>query len=299
MPISGAGAPVVGPASTQHLVRVGVSYAHTDVCSLGEASGSWGYGSSAKKCCANAYVNYGQVGGAAAARLRTCTRGGAGRAAGAAPGCWRAAGSWALRPGAGAGEGPHVRGGGGPGDWYFEVGAEVPLPRTAQCTVRAAPTPPPQRPPQPNPRLRHRNAPRVPPSPQTFGPGDEVVCMVDLTATPGTLSFVKNGLPLGTAYQLPRLHTGGAPQPLLPHVMVRGPAGRAFAKLRRGAAASGAGLRGGCWGRPQQRACLSWRALLVVPAKLRSSGRRSERRRCEAAGLITIRRPYCGPRGKG
>ncbi len=63
LPITGTRTPVMGPASTQHLVRVGISQAGTDVCSLGETSHSWGYGSSAKKCCANAFINYGQVGG--------------------------------------------------------------------------------------------------------------------------------------------------------------------------------------------------------------------------------------------
>ncbi len=50
--------------------------------------------------------------------------------------------------------------------------------------------------------------------------------MVDLSATPGSLTFVKNGMPLGQAYQIPRMlgQAGKGPAgftPLFPHVMVK------------------------------------------------------------------------------
>jgi hypothetical protein len=54
---------------------------------------------------------------------------------------------------------------------------------------------------------------------QPFGPGDEITCLVDLTAEPGLLSFAKNGMPLGIAYHIPRPYQPSTA--LFPHVLVK------------------------------------------------------------------------------
>jgi hypothetical protein len=46
---------------------------------------------------------------------------------------------------------------------------------------------------------------------ETFGPGDEIICMLDLDGggQDGTLSFAKNGILLGLAYKVPKPRNAG------------------------------------------------------------------------------------------
>ncbi len=54
---------------------------------------------------------------------------------------------------------------------------------------------------------------------ETFGPGDEITCMVDLTADPPMVTFAKNGTIIGKAFNLPRARN--ASQAYFPHVLIK------------------------------------------------------------------------------
>ncbi len=52
---------LVGKAAPQYLCMIGVSTQETDICQLGEAAGSWGYGSPGRKSSAGVFAQYGRT----------------------------------------------------------------------------------------------------------------------------------------------------------------------------------------------------------------------------------------------
>ena len=52
---------LLGKAAPQYLCMIGVSTQETDICQLGEAAGSWGYGSPGRKSSAGVFAQYGRT----------------------------------------------------------------------------------------------------------------------------------------------------------------------------------------------------------------------------------------------